>query len=134
VEPVAAADPLNERPGGHTMVRTLIKLAIVVLVVHAAVKTVPHFWAYAKFRDKVQEMARFSSRRTDQDVLERVVKLAQQFDLPITPADVKVRKQQTTTFVETRYTVQLEYFPSRFYPWTFELRVEGVPPVYETIP
>lgn len=116
------------------MVRTLIKLAIVVLVVHAAVKTVPHFWTYVKFRDKVQEMARFSNRRTDQDVRDRVVKLAQQFDLPIAADDVRVRKVQTTTFVDTRYTVQLEYFPSRFYPWTFEVKVEGVPPAYETIP
>jgi hypothetical protein len=116
------------------MVRTLIKLVIVVLVVHAAVKTVPQFWTYMKFRDKVQEMARFSSRRTEREVLERVVQLAQQLDLPIAAEDVKIRKEKNTTFVETRYTVPLEYFPSRFYPWTFEVKVEGVPPVYETIP
>jgi|MudIll2142460700_1097286.scaffolds.fasta_scaffold113282_3 hypothetical protein len=116
------------------MIRTIIKLAIVVLVVHAAVKIVPPFWTYVKFRDKVQEMARFSSRRTGDEVLARVVQLAQQFDLPIAAQDVKVRKVENATFVETRYTVPLEYFPSRFYPWTFEVKVEGVPPVYETIP
>ena len=116
------------------MIRTLVKLAIVVLVVHAAVKIVPPFWTYVKFRDKVQEMARFSSRRSDREVLERVVQLAQQFELPIRAGDVKVRKEKNTTFVDTRYTVALEYFPSRFYPWTFEVKVEGVPPAYDTLP
>ena len=36
------------------MVRAVIRLALVAMVVHAGVKTVPVFWTHFKFRDAVE--------------------------------------------------------------------------------
>lgn len=110
------------------MLRTLIKLAIVILIVHAGVRIVPEFWGYVQFKDAVQELADFSGRRTPEEVAGRVLQIARRYDILIDGQDVRVRKAKETTFIETRYTAQLEYFPGRFYPWTFEVKVEGVPP------
>lgn len=115
------------------MIRTLIKLAIVVVVVHAAVKIVPVFWTYVKFKDAVTETARFSSRRSQDEITTRVLAIAERYDLPISRGDIEVRKVEDRTYVNTRYSVQLEYFPSKFYPWDFVVNVEGVPPRYSGV-
>jgi hypothetical protein len=116
------------------MIRAIVKLAIVALVVHAAVRTVPVCWTYIKFRDAVAETVKFSSKRSEKEVLARVIQIARRYDIPISESDVTVRKHRDTTFVETRYTAQLEILPTRFYPWVFEVKVEGVPPRGELIP
>jgi hypothetical protein len=112
------------------MIRTVIKLAIVALVVHAAVKTVPVYWNYFKFKDAVEETAKFSSRRTEEEVQARVLAIANRLDVPVTANDIHVRKDRDRTFVETEYTAELEYFPGKVYPVEFKIQVEGVPPRY----
>lgn len=114
------------------MIRTVIKLAIVAVVVHAAVRIVPVYWNYFKFKDAVQETANFSSKRTEEEVRTRVHAITQRLDLPISLQDIRVRKSGETTFVETQYTEQLEYFPGQKYPVEFKISVEGVPPRYAT--
>jgi hypothetical protein len=46
----------------------------------------------------------------------------------VDPEAINVSKAQDTTIIDTRYTAQLEYFPSRFYPWEFKIHVEEGPP------
>jgi hypothetical protein len=116
------------------MIRTLIKLAIVAIVANAAVRTVPVYWTHFKFKDAVEETARFSSKRTEDEVRERVLAIANRFEIPITAGDIQVRKDRDTTFVETAYDTTFEYFPGRRYPVHFTVKVEGVPPRYGTLP
>jgi hypothetical protein len=113
------------------MIRTIVKLAFVAVLVNAAVHVGPVYWNYFKFKDAVQEIANFSSRRTESEVVSRVVAKAQNYDIPVTAQDVKVRKVSDRTFVETSYTADLEYFPRRSYPVTFDLKIEGKPPRFE---
>jgi hypothetical protein len=114
--------------------RALIKLVLVVLVVHAAVRVVPPFWNYVKFRDACEEIARFSAKRTVEDVTARVLTKAGQLDIPIAQEQVQVRKQGTITFIDAGYTAQLEYLPTKFYVYQFKVNVHGTPPTYETLP
>lgn len=114
--------------------RALIKLVLVVLVVHAAVRVVPPFWNYVKFRDACEEIARFSSKRTVEDVTARVLTKAGQLDIPIAQEQVQVRKQGTITFIDAGYTAQLEYLPTKFYVYEFKVNVHGTPPAYESLP
>jgi hypothetical protein len=113
--------------------RTLIKLALFALVLNAAAHVVPVFWNYVKFRDAVAETAKFSSRRSERDVQERVLSIAQRFDVPVTLQQIAVRKHSDRTYVEMAYTKPLEYFPGRSYPMEFTVKVEGVPPPYAEV-
>ena len=115
-------------------IRALIKLALVVLVVHAGVRVVPPFWNYVKFRDACEEIARFSSKRSVEDVTARVITKAGQFDIPLRQEQLQVRKQGNVTFIEADYTAQLEYLPTKFYPYDFRIRVQGTPPAYDSLP
>ena len=111
-------------------IKSLIKLALVVIVVHGAVKVVPVFWNYVRFRDACEEIAKFSSKLPEPDIQKRVLAKASQFEIPVSQEAVKVRKQGALTFITADYTADLEYFPTRFHTYSFAVKVQGVPPAY----
>jgi hypothetical protein len=112
-------------------IKNLIKLALVALVVHAGVRIVPVFWNYVRFRDACEEIAKFSSKKSAEEVHGRIVAKAAQYDIPVLQNAIFVTKQGPVTFVKADYTAQLEYFPTRFYPYAFRVDVQGAPPTYE---
>jgi hypothetical protein len=115
------------------MLRTIIRLSLVALVVHASVRIAPVFWTHFKFRDAVEDMAMFSQKQTEREVIDRIMGIAERMDVPLDRANVEVRRTRGITHVDARYVAQLEYFPKRFYPWAFELDLEAVPPRYSNV-
>jgi hypothetical protein len=111
-------------------IKALIKLALVAIVVHAGVKVVPVFWNYIRFRDACEEIAKYSSRKSEAEIQQRVLAKASQMEIALPQDAVQVRKQGTLTLIDASYRAQLEYFPSRFYPYDFAVKVQGVPPGY----
>jgi hypothetical protein len=109
------------------MLRTIVRLVVLGLVLHAAVRITPEFWHYLKFKDAVAETASFSQRKTPEQIKERVARLALENDVPITAADVAVSQQGEVVYVSTAWTAQLEYVPTRFYAYDFVVDVEGRP-------
>ena len=101
------------------MLRNIVRLVILGLVVHAAVRITPEFWHYLKFKDAVAETASYSRHKTADQIRERVARLALENDVPITAADVSVSQQGEVVYVSTAWTAQLEYVPTRFYPYDF---------------
>lgn len=117
------------------MLRTIVRLLVLALVVHAGVRIVPVFWNYVQLRDAVRELAMFPGRLTDAELVERVVGLAGRHDVPLTAADVEFSRDGQTITFRTVYTKDLEYVPTRTYPWTFTIDVAEDPPRYgELIP
>lgn len=112
------------------MFRNLIRLVVLGLVLYAGVMTVPVFWTYVKFRDAVTEVARFSNRRSEQEVRQRVLAVATSMDVPLDPGTLTVQKMNQVTVIDASYWVDLQYFPTKTYPWRFDVRVEGEPPRY----
>ena len=112
------------------MLRNLIRLVVLGLLVHAGVRCVPTFWNYVKLKDAVAETAMFAGRRSNEALVERVLRLAGEHDVTLTPRDVNVVRQGEVTYIATAYTKQLEYLPTRFYPWTFVIDVAEAPPRY----
>lgn len=112
------------------MLRNIVRLLLLALVVHAGVRIVPVFWNFVKFRDAVREMAMFPGKLKPEDISKQVITLAAAHDVELFPEDVVAGKEGAVTFVQTAYTKQLEYVPTRFYPWTFEIDVAEEPPRY----
>jgi hypothetical protein len=112
------------------MLRNLIRLALVALVVHAGVKTLPVFWMHFKFRDAVEDMAMFSAKQTEGEIAGRVMDIAERMDIPLRRDDLRVHRAGGVTYVDAIYVAPLEYFPRRFYPWQFTLDVRAAAPRY----
>lgn len=115
------------------MLGNIVRLIVLGLVVHAGVRVTPEFWHYLQFKDAVVEVATYAGRKTPEQVRDRVVALAAEHGVPITAADVAVSKQGDTTYVSTAWTAQLEYLPTRFYPYDFVVDVEGRPQRFASV-
>ena len=109
------------------MFRNLVRLVVFALIVHAAVRVGPEFWHYLQLKDAVTEVASYPGRKTPEQLRDRVVQLAGEHQVPIGAQDVTVTREGNRAFVSTAWTAQLEYLPTRFYPYDFIVDVEGRP-------
>ena len=112
------------------MLRNIVRLLVLALVVHAGVRIIPVFWNYVQFKDGVREIAMFPERLTDEELIERVVRLAERHDVPLTATEIEFAREDQTIIFRMGYTKDLEYVPTRFYPWTFTIDVAEDPPRY----
>jgi len=115
------------------VLRLTVKLLAVGAVLNAALNVVPPFFHYAKFQDAVRETARFSARATEKDVVDKVMRLADENEIPIDREDVRVTKIKERTHVAIAYSEDLYYVPTQAYRWDFVVDVEGVPPPRELL-
>ena len=109
------------------MLRNLVRLVVFGLFLHAVVRIGPEFWHYLKFKDAVTEIASYPGRNTNEQLRDRILQLADQLEVPIGARDVTVTREGNRALVSTAWTAQLEYLPTRFYPYDFVVDVEGRP-------
>ena len=107
------------------MLRNLVRLVVLAVAVHAAVRIVPVFWRYVTFKDAVVEAATYVGRQTPEQLRARIAKLATEHDVPVTEDDIAVTRENEVTHVSTAWTAQLEYLPTKFYPYDFIVDVDG---------
>jgi hypothetical protein len=104
--------------------KTLVKLLIAALVIHASWKSGTVFWRYYKLKDGAQAAALFAGRRSEDELHSRVMEIAHELDVPIDPATLTVKKEPNHTYIKGSYTDQIELLPRYFYPWQFKLDVD----------
>ncbi len=105
--------------------KTLFKLAIALLVVHALVRFVPPYWNFTQFRWALKENAAQWREHTDPTIIGEVLQLAQKHDVPIGAEHVQVRREGDHLFVDVDYTAQIEFLPSMKREWRFSAGVDA---------
>ena len=116
-----------------SMVRKLVKLAIVLLVANAIYQFVPPYMHYVQFKDAVRETAIFSKDVSDQALFDSLVALAERYKVPIDPDTIEIRHQGAHIFIDASYVQVIKFAPTYSYPWHFgvkadALQVQGVDP------
>ena len=107
------------------MLRNLVRLAVLLLIAHALYRVVPVYLHYYQFKDAVAEAALFSKDRSDADLVERVMELAQRYQIPIEREAVQVTRDRQFTYINVAYEEELEWVPSYKRPMPFTIAVEG---------
>src|SRR4051812_35355625 len=107
------------------MIKTVVKLAIAALLVHACWRSANVALRYYKFKDAVHELVLFSNSKSDAQLQGRVMDLAHQYDIPVAEEDVEIKHVENKTIVNAVYTDQVELLPTKFYPWQFKVNVEA---------
>jgi hypothetical protein len=107
------------------MIKTIVKLAIAALVVHACWRSATVVLKYYKFKDAVHEMVLFGSAKSDVQLQSRVMELAGQYEVPVAEENVEIKRQDNRTIINANYTDQIEFVPTKFYPWQFKVNVEA---------
>jgi hypothetical protein len=100
--------------------KSLIKIIIGILVIVACANATRAALADYQFKDAVHEALLFDSRATPDEVVEMVVKLAAQHDIPLAAEDVDVRLAGQELRVNMTYTTNVVLVPGVFAKdWTF---------------
>jgi hypothetical protein len=105
------------------MLGKLIKLAIVILVVHAAWQVGSSYWTFYRFEDALQEVAQFGGNSSDADLRAKVLKLAAEIDVPVVAEHVTINRTQAKLFIDADYQAPIQILPRYPYPWTFKASV-----------
>lgn len=108
---------------GDSKLGCILWLAVLAIFVLIAVKAVPVKIAASELYDYMDEQARFGGRASAQALRDRILRKAQDLDLPVERKDVKVAKRGGIIKMNCTFTVPLE-FPGYTYNWDFDLEVE----------
>ena len=92
--------------------RNLIRLAVVLLIAHALYRFVPVYLHYYQFKDAVAETALFAKDRTDAELVDRVMTLAERYQIPIEREAVQVSRDKQITYITLAYEEQIEWVPT----------------------
>jgi hypothetical protein len=124
------------------MVKTLIRIAVALIVVHGAARVGSAFWNYYRYEDALLQIAQFSDKNTERQVCDEAMSTAAAYGVPITAAGLTVRKGNNPPFncedgptalqasgsrtqsaqvsIDGTYTDRLQLFPGYYYPWEFK--------------
>ena len=123
------------------MAKTLIKIAIALIVVHGAFRVGNAYWTFYRYEDALLQIAQFGDRRTERQLCDESLSTAAEFGVPIAAADLTIRKGGNPPFncetgptalkgsapevatvqltIEGWYQDRLQLLPGYFYPWEF---------------
>jgi hypothetical protein len=105
--------------------RTLIKLVIVGLILHATWRTGSAYKTYYEFQDELQQLAQFAAGRSEQELQNRALEIASELKLPVLPEGISVRRKDNHTYIDAVYKAPIEILPTRRYPWEFKVSVDA---------
>jgi hypothetical protein len=80
------------------MAKTLIKIAIALLVIHGAFRVGMAYYDFYRFEDALEQLALFGTRRSDQQLCDDAMATAVSFDVPISPANMAVVRGMNPPF------------------------------------
>jgi|SRR5581483_6155026 len=106
--------------------KLLLKLAVTALLANAVWRVGSSYAAFYKFKDAVNDIAQFGYDKSDEEIRERVVGAARQYDLPIEGDTITVTKGNQRTRIAGGYTKKIEVVPGFKYPWAFTWDIETI--------
>jgi hypothetical protein len=107
--------------------KIVIRLAVIFLVAHALYRFVPTYLHYQQFKDAVAETAMFAKDKSDTDIVNRVLELATEHDVPLAREYVRVRRQFGQTHIDATWVQKIQWLPGYERPWQFEVGNPGAP-------
>lgn len=107
------------------MARRIVQLAIFLLAVHALYRFVPVYIHYQQFKDAVKETALFAKDKTDAQIIDRVMELAEKHHIPLQREYVQVRREAEHTFIDASYVESIEWLPTYRRPWQFDVGAQA---------
>ena len=102
--------PARRLERGEGKLKSIIIVAVIVLLIYLAVKIIPPYVNDYQLSDKMQEQARFAvvNRYTEEQIRENVFKTVQDLDIPAKREDIKVVSTNAVVKISMNYTVPVD--------------------------
>jgi len=97
---------------GAGKAKSVIYLAILLLVIYSAVKIVPAYVSDYQLSDKMQEQARYAvvNRYSEEQIRDNIFKVVQDLDVPAKRDAIKVSANNAVVKISMEYTVPVDLF------------------------
>ena len=105
------------------MIRKLVQFAIFLFFANALYQTAPAALHHFQFKDALQELALFSQKSSDQELVDRVMMLAEEHSIPLDREYVTVQRTMGQLVIGASYTETMTFFPG--FPYEREFDAEG---------
>ena len=103
--------------------KTIIKIVIAIAILTACFQAARVALNNFQFEDAAQQRLLFDTRASDTEVVNIVMKLANEYAIPLKDDNITVSTVGQDRIVEMNYTLDVELLPGLFkYPWTFTPR------------
>jgi hypothetical protein len=106
------------------MIRLIVKLAIAGLIANASWRAGSAYLSFYRFRDAVAETAQYSKGKSEDELLQRILELASNYDVPLAEDAVTVWRQDDHTLVDGSYTQPVDVVPGFRYRWPFTFSID----------
>lgn len=105
---------------GEGRLGTIFGLTVLAVTVYLAFKVLPVMVNAYAFRDYIEQETRFAAlRNKDEEVIRRVIKKAEELDLPVTRKSITVNRTSSHFDIRVAYTIPIET-PVYTYNWVFK--------------
>ena len=108
------------------MIRKIVKLAVFLLIANAVYQVAPVIVRHVQFKDAVQELAVYSQRSSDAELVNRVMAIAGDRNVPLEREYVGVRHETGSIHIDASYVEPLRLFPRYTYQWQFEIDAKAL--------
>ena len=100
--------------------RTIIKIVVALVILTTAFNAARAMMFSYQFQDAVHDMLVFNPRATDPEIVDGVMKLANEMGVPIEPEGITVRAVGYDLNVDMTYTTKVVLVPGVYQrDWTF---------------
>lgn len=106
--------------------KTLVKLIVVALIANALWQVGSTYATFYRFKDSVTEAAAQQVTTVD-DLRQKIVELAQTYDVPLTADALTITREAQHTSVQASYAKPVAVLPGYEYRWPFAIDIDAYP-------
>jgi hypothetical protein len=107
--------------------KTVIKIAILLLVLNAAARVGFAAWHYFQLRDEARQIATFGGGHSETELHNLILEKAAVLDVPLEPQGLTVRREGLETIIEAAYTQPVQLVPKYYtYPVNLNFTVNAI--------
>ncbi len=103
------------------MIRRLFQLAIFLFVANALYQAAPVGLRYFQFKDALQELALFSQKSPEKELIDRVMAIAAEHNVPLEREYVEVKHTTNELTISVAYLETMTFVPG--YPYEREMDI-----------
>jgi len=104
--------------------KSIIKLLIAALIANATWRIGTEYLSYYKFKDSVRELTQHRAAKTETQLRERILQIANQYDIPLAEESLTITQVNNHTVVEGSYVKPIEVVPTFRFDWPFQFHID----------
>jgi hypothetical protein len=108
------------------VIKKVLKLVVFVFFANAVYQVGPVSVHYFQFKDALEELALFSPKATDVELVERTMTLAEENSIPLEREYVEIQRNGLSLQINATYIVMLQFLPGTPYKHQFDVAAKAL--------